>query len=127
MVIFVLMGISLYLVWDKKWAVANKIRFGSRPATNEWAGKGLLGAWKKQHIILIFCVQLFLNVLWSFVFFALHKPGGAFIVLLALWLAILLTIGNFYRVSKTAAALLAPYILWVSFAAVLNYYILILN
>ena len=65
-------------------------------------------------------VQLVLNAGWSAVFFGLKRPGLAFIELAALWLALAGTISAFAQVDAVAAWLLAPYIMWVSFAAVLN-------
>jgi tryptophan-rich sensory protein len=124
-ILFVLMGVSLYLVWSKKWKVHNKTKI--KKAWNPLSQKLLSGSWQKANIILIFATQLILNVLWSVVFFGQHSPSMAFFVLLMLWVAILFTIVNFYRVSKTAALLLLPYILWVSFAGILNYFIWILN
>jgi tryptophan-rich sensory protein len=63
---------------------------------------------------------LVLNILWSVIFFGLKLPGLAFFEILMLWFAILYTIINFYRISKSASFLLLPYILWVTFAAILN-------
>ncbi len=125
--IFVLMGVSLYLVWDKKFEIKNKFSFGKAVNSKGWHARLLSGSWKKINIISIFILQLFLNVLWSFLFFALHNPGVAFFELIMLWFAIIFTIVNFYRVSKNAAILMVPYILWVSFAAVLNLSIWLLN
>lgn len=102
--LFALMGISLYLVWDK--GLKNK---------------------EVKNGLLIFGVQLFLNVLWSFLFFGLHSPFYGFIGITFLWIAIAITIFKFHTISKNAALLLLPYIIWVSIAAVLNYYIFILN
>jgi len=65
-------------------------------------------------------LQLALNAGWSAVFFGLKKPGLAFIELAALWLALTGTIGAFAEYDVIAAWLLAPYLIWVSFAAVLN-------
>ena len=102
--LFVLIGISLYMVWNK----------------------GLQD--KKVKISLfIFGVQLVLNVLWSFLFFGLHSPFYAFLEIIILWAAIVLTIVNFFKVSRTAGLLLLPYIFWVSFAAILNFSIWRLN
>lgn len=102
--LFVLIGISLYMVWNK----------------------GLQD--KKVKISLfIFGVQLVLNVLWSFLFFGLHSPFYAFLEIVILWAAIVLTIVNFFKVSRTAGLLLLPYIFWVSFAAILNFSIWRLN
>lgn len=103
-ILYILMGISLYLVWEK----------------------GLQNPGVKSGI-LIFGIQLFLNLLWSLLFFGLKSPYYAFIEIILLWFAILLTILQFRKISKTASYLLIPYILWVSFASVLNYYIWILN
>ena len=75
----------------------------------------------------IFIGQLVLNTLWSIIFFGLHSPGGALVEIVFLWLAILATIFAFYKISKPAACLLLPYILWVSFASYLNYTIWVLN
>jgi tryptophan-rich sensory protein len=77
--------------------------------------------------IIIFAVQLILNTLWSIIFFGLKMPGFAFFEIILLWVSILATFIMFYKISKPAAYLLVPYILWVSFAAVLNYSIWFLN
>ncbi len=102
--LFVLMGISLYIVWAKGWK-KKEVRTG----------------------IALFGVQLVLNVLWSFFFFYLRSPLFGLIGIIVLWIAILLTIIWFARVSRTAACLLVPYIVWVSFAAVLNLSFVLLN
>ena len=102
--LFVLMGISAFLVWKK----------------------GLEHKYVKIALS-IFIGQLVLNTLWSIIFFGLHSPGGAFVELMILWLAILATIIAFARISRLAAWLLIPYILWVSFAGHLNYSIWQLN
>ena len=75
----------------------------------------------------LFVVQLVLNALWSLMFFGLRSPLAGFINIVALWIFILLTMLYFFKVSTTAGTLLVPYILWVSFAAVLNFSILALN
>ena len=77
--------------------------------------------------LLAFLLQLILNALWSVVFFGLKSPLYGVIAILALWIAILFTILNFFRISATAGALLLPYILWVSFATALNASIWVLN
>jgi len=125
--LFVLMGISLYLVWRKKWMPINEIESDKTKAWNKWSQKFFNGSWQKANIIIIFIVQLVVNILWSAVFFGAQSPDLAFFVLIMLWFAILFTIVNFYRVSKTAGLLLLPYILWVSFAGILNYFIWALN
>jgi translocator protein len=75
----------------------------------------------------LFAVQLVLNVGWSAVFFGLQMPGLAFAEILALWVAIAATLRTSWRVSRPAGILLVPYLLWVSFAAVLNFAIWRLN
>ncbi|MDD2666793.1 MAG: tryptophan-rich sensory protein [Methanocellales archaeon] len=102
--LFLLMGVSLYLVWIS----GAKTRYVKMALT-------------------LFGIQLALNVLWSIIFFGLKSPFYAFIEMAILWVAILLTIFQFFKISKTAAYLLIPYILWVSFAAVLNFSIWIIN
>jgi tryptophan-rich sensory protein len=74
-----------------------------------------------------FAIQLVLNVVWSAVFFGLQLPGLAFFEILLLWIAIAATLLTSWRVSRTAGILLAPYLLWVSFAAILNFAIWRLN
>jgi len=96
--LFVLMGIAAGLVWAK-----GLDRKDVRIALGVFAG------------------QLVLNTLWSIIFFGLQSPGGAFIEVIFLWLSILASIILFARISKAAAWLMLPYILWVSFAAYLNY------
>jgi len=75
----------------------------------------------------VFAVQLVLNTLWSIVFFGAHQLLGAVIVIVLLWAMILWTILLFRKISRPAAWLLVPYILWVSFASVLNVTIWVLN
>ncbi|HEX2960089.1 MAG TPA: TspO/MBR family protein [Chitinispirillaceae bacterium] len=75
----------------------------------------------------IFSTQLLLNFLWTILFFGLHLPLTAFIDILLLLATILLTYWKFLHISKLAAILLIPYILWVSFASVLNFEIWRLN
>lgn len=101
--LYILMGISLYLVWKK-------------PLTRE-----------RNIAITIFLAQLLFNFLWSVFFFNWHAPGFALIDIVVLWFSILLTIFSFSRLSKTAAWLLVPYIAWVSFAAILNWSIWRMN
>jgi translocator protein len=102
--LYMLMGIALYLVWKSD--AAKKI---------------------KQAAISFFAIQLILNFFWSFIFFSLQQSGWALIEIIAMWLAILATIIWFAKISKTAAWLLVPYISWVSFATLLNYFIWKLN
>ena len=125
--LFVLMGISLYLVWSKNWEVKNHVGAKKDKVWNSLSKKFYSGSWKKANVIIIFTLQLVLNVAWSIIFFGAHSPDVAFFELLMLWFAIVFTIVNFYRVSRAAAFLLLPYILWVSFAGILNCFIWILN
>lgn len=103
-VLYTLMGISLFLILD------------SKPA----AGR-LKGA------LIPFCLQLLLNIMWSGAFFGLRSPLYALVVIAALWLSIIVTMRAFFEISRKAGVLLVPYILWVSFAAFLNYTIWRLN
>ena len=64
--------------------------------------------------------QLVLNVLWSLIFFGLKAPGWAVFDIIALWIAIIIAIAKFGKVSRIAAWLLVPYLAWVTFASVLN-------
>lgn len=77
--------------------------------------------------LLIFALQLILNALWSVAFFGFRSPLAGLIVIALLWVAILFTLIKFFRLSVPAGVLLLPYILWVSFAAVLNISIWQLN
>lgn len=82
--------------------------------------------WKQANKKLFFG-QLILNALWPVLFFGLKCPFLAFIVIVILWILILLTLIDFYKIEKRAGLLLIPYLLWVSFAAVLNFNLFILN
>lgn len=75
----------------------------------------------------IFSVQLGLNFLWSILFFNYKNLFASFVEIVVLWVAILATIISFYRISRPAALIMIPYLLWVSFATILNYTILVLN
>jgi tryptophan-rich sensory protein len=102
--LFLLMGISAFLVWRK--GIEN-------PRVNL--------------ALRFFIIQLILNSLWSVLFFGLRSPLLGLVEIIILWIFILLTILYFFKVSKIAGILLLPYILWVSFAAVLNFSIWRLN
>ncbi len=75
----------------------------------------------------MFGVQLILNAVWSILFFGLRSPLLGLVEIAGLWIAIAATIVLFYRVSRAAALLLIPYIVWVTIAAVLNGFIWSLN
>jgi translocator protein len=102
--LYLMMGISAGLIWLKG-----------------------LKSRKVQKALFYFCLQLFLNFTWSIVFFGLHQPLLAFINIIFLLSSILLTIVKFEKISKKAAYLLIPYILWVTFASLLNFSIVVLN
>lgn len=68
----------------------------------------------------LFVAQLVLNALWSWTFFKWESGAGSMATIVALWVAILVVIIGFWRVSPLAGALMIPYLAWVSFAAVLN-------
>ncbi len=85
--------------------------------------KGLVLGWP----IGLFLLQLVLNALWTPLFFGLHQMGLAFIDISLLWLAIACTLVSFWSVQRIAAWLLVPYLLWVSFAAALNFSLWRLN
>ena len=99
-ILYLMIGMSLYLVWINKY---NKIAFT------------------------VFGIQLFLNALWSILFFGLQNPLLALVEIIFLWASIFITIIYFYKLNKISAYLLVPYILWVTFAAILNFSIFILN
>jgi tryptophan-rich sensory protein len=96
--LYTLMGIALYLVWQKA-DEANVPRA----------------------VFIVFGIQLVLNALWSYFFFGLRSPLLGFIEITLLWAAIVATIILFWRISSAAALLLTPYLLWVTFAAALNF------
>jgi benzodiazapine receptor len=86
------------------------------------------GGWKMQRgPLTLYLIQLLLNAIWTPLFFALHQPGWAFAEILILLAAILTTTLLFWRVRRSAALLLMPYVLWTTFAAVLNFTIWRLN
>jgi benzodiazapine receptor len=89
-----------------------------------WCRAGISGA---RLPLALFALQLALNVSWSAIFFSAHMPGLAFAEIVLLWLMILATIVSFWPVSRTAGWLMLPYLLWVAFAAALNYSIWRLN
>jgi tryptophan-rich sensory protein len=102
--LFILMGIALYLIWEQG---------TERPEV--------------RYAIYVFCMQFALNILWSFLFFGLQSPLLALLDIIVLWWAILATTMIFYKVRKSAAYLFLPYFAWVSFATILNASIYFLN
>jgi tryptophan-rich sensory protein len=101
--LYVLMGVSAWLVWRKH---------------------GFRGA---GAALAIYAAQLVANALWSWLFFAWQQGAMAFAEIVVLWLLIALTIRMFWRLHRTAAILLVPYLAWVSFAAALNFALWRLN
>lgn len=77
--------------------------------------------------LFIFSLQLALNLLWTVIFFCMKTPFFALVEILFLWVTILLTIILFWSISKKAALLLIPYLIWVSFASILNFKLWRLN
>jgi translocator protein len=103
-VLYTLMGISAYILWRK--GLNNR---------------------DIQVALIVFLVQLVLNALWPMLFFGLHSPLAGFIEIIALWASVVLCIIFFARISPLAALLLVPYLLWVSFATILNGGFFVLN
>ena len=102
-ILYLLMAISVWLVWKKE---------------------GISGAILP---LSVFLIQLILNATWSWLFFGLNEPVLAFVEILGLWVAILVNIVLFWRISSISGILLLPYLAWVSFAAFLNYTLWRLN
>lgn len=125
--LFALLGIALFLVWQRQWRVRNQITLKTRKAWNPYSEQLWKGRWQRFNVIAIFVAQYILNILWSYAFFDQHAPSIAFLVLVALWISIVYLIVNFYRISKLAAWLLVPYLAWVTFAGYLNFAIWMLN
>jgi tryptophan-rich sensory protein len=97
-VLFLLMAIAAYLIWKKGW---------KRPEV--------------RVALSLYSAQLVLNVLWTVLFFGYHNLAAAYVEIIILWFVIFLTMEFFRDISKTAAWLLLPYLLWVAFAAVLTF------
>ena len=81
----------------------------------------------KRQALIYYFIQLVLNSLWSMVFFGLRNPLLGFLIILILWTMIFLTMLKFLKIKNISFYLMLPYISWVSFAAVLNFSIVILN
>jgi benzodiazapine receptor len=101
--LYLLMGVSAWLIWR------NAVESTRRTA------------------LLIFVTQLVFNATWSFIFFGLRSPGWAALEIVLLWSSIVATMLAFARISRLAAGLLLPYLVWVSYAAALNVAIWNLN
>lgn len=101
--LYLLMGIAAWIVWNRE---------------------GLSGA---AVPLALFMFQLVLNPLWSYLFFGIQRPMFAFIEILVLWVAILLTLASFWKVRPVAGVLMLPYLVWVGFASALNFQLWRLN
>ena len=101
--LYLLMGVAAWLVWRERL----------------FADIGIP--------LILFLVQLALNALWSYLFFGRHQIGLAALEIVVLWIVILLAVVSFWWVRRAAAVLLLPYVLWVGFAAVLNFQLWRLN
>jgi benzodiazapine receptor len=101
--LYVLMAIAAWLVWRAEGLRTARMALG------------------------LFLVQLALNSLWSWLFFVWNLGGMAFVEVVLLWILIVVTLVAFWRVRPLAGVLLAPYLMWVSFAAALNYALWQLN
>ena len=102
-ILYALMGVAAWLVWRVGGFRANRAA------------------------LVLFFVQLAVNALWSWLFFAWHHGALAFADILLLWVLIIATLLAFWRVRPLAGALLIPYLMWVSFAAALNFFVWQLN
>jgi tryptophan-rich sensory protein len=102
-VLYLLMGISLFLILNSKASI------------------------EKNKSLLIFVIQLFLNLLWSILFFKFQFIALAFIEIILICVSVLIMILFFYKVNKAAALLQIPYLMWLIFASILNGAILYLN
>lgn len=102
--LYILMGMSFYLIWQK----IEKNR-------------------KAKLAAALFLIHLFFNAIWSIIFFGLQNLGLAFADIIIIWFFIIVLIFKFWNINKWSAYLLIPYLLWVSFAAALNYFIWQMN
>ena len=100
--LYILMGISLFLIWKQDVSKQRNVA------------------------ILVFLIQLLLNFGWSFIFFYFNMIGFALVEIVLLWSSIIITLILFYKIKPMASYINIPYLLWVTFAAVLNasYYLL---
>jgi len=103
-ILFIFMGISLY------WILETGVK-------SQDAKLGMI----------LFIFQLVLNVAWSYIFFSLHSTFFSFLIIIMLWAVLLCAIVQIFRFSIPASVILVPYFCWISFAAYLNYGILIMN
>ncbi len=103
-VLYALMGVSLYFVWNSE-----------------------APTYEKQAAFIVFGIQLFLNFVWSPIFFNNRQFLLSFVVLVLLWISAIIMTVMFYKISKPAGILQIPYILWLTFAGYLNFSVYLLN
>jgi len=101
-ILYALMGVAAYMVWEK-------------------------GGKHEPRAMKAFGLQLFLNAIWTPVFFGLKDLFAAFVIIALMWAAIVVTMVLFWRVDRKASLLLSPYLAWVTFAAILNYGLAMMN
>lgn len=101
-ILYILMGISSYLVYENKNA-------------------------DNKNALTLYAIQLAVNFIWPIFFFGFNAYLFSFIILIVLWTFVLLTIISFYKINKTAALLMIPYLIWLTFAGYLNLGVYILN
>jgi translocator protein len=94
--LYILMGVSLFIIWNQRASKARNLA------------------------ILVFMIQLLLNFGWSFIFFYFNMIALAFIEIIMLWMSIIWMIILFYKIKPLASYINIPYLLWVTFATVLN-------
>jgi tryptophan-rich sensory protein len=102
--LYVMMGMAIGIIWHEGW---------EREAV--------------KNAVMLFLAQLVLNGFWSIIFFGTRSPGAALVIIVILWILIVLCIKHFFPINKLAAYLMVPYLLWVSFATILNASIYWLN
>lgn len=126
-ILYFMMGVSFFLIWKLE---SEKKNMGIRELIQVFFNKikgSKNSSEKRKSAQKYFLIQLGLNFIWSPVFFGLRSPFIALFIIAAMWFFIVLTIKKFYPLSKLSAYLLVPYLLWVSFASILNLAIVILN
>lgn len=104
LLLYAMMGVSLYFIWE---------RGPAKPAV--------------KAVLVVFAIQLILNVLWSYMFFGLRSPFLGLVEIAVLILAVAYLVWKSHKVSPMASWLLAPYLIWLFFAAILNFLIWQMN
>lgn len=109
-ILYILMGIASYLIYnlDENKLISSQVVL-------------------KKNTLIIYVVQLIFNFFWSIIFFKFSMYKFAFVWLVALWILVFAFIKNAMKLNKTAACLMIPYLLWMTFAGYLNVMIAILN